>query len=86
MKQEDLSLDIIIEKRGFREDRKLQEHFQRILSRGIGYIKPERLEKYSFTISFKNKKENINGLQLADLVAYPISKAYNGAGSYQSLI
>lgn len=74
LKQEDLSLDIIIEKRGFREDKKLQEHFQRILSRGTGYIKPERLEKYNFTISFKNKKENINGLQLADLIAYPIAR------------
>ena len=70
----DLELDIIIEKRGNKEDKKLQEHFQRILSRGTGYIQIERLEKYHLTISFKDKKENINGLQLADLVAYPIAR------------
>jgi len=74
LKQETISLDIVIEKRGLKEDKKLQEHFQRILARGTGYIKPERLAKYNMTIHFKNKKENINGLQLADLIAYPIAR------------
>lgn len=72
--KEEPVLDIIIERRGRKEDKKLEEHFQRIMARGTGYIKPERLAQYQLTIDFKDKKENINGLQLADLVAYPIAR------------
>jgi len=68
------SLNITIEKRGFKEDKKLEEHFQRILARGTGYINLERLSKFNLTINFRNKYENINGLQLADLVAYPLAR------------
>ena len=67
-------LEIIIEKRGKREDKKLGEHFQRLLSRGTGYVNSERLKNYGLQIIFKSKKENINGLQLADLLAYPIAR------------
>ena len=73
LKENDTALEIIIEKRGVKEDKKLQEHFQKILSRGTGYIKANKLAEYNPTISFRNKKENINGLQLADLIAYPIA-------------
>jgi hypothetical protein len=74
LKGSDNSLNIIIEKRGFKEDKKLDEHFQRILSRGTGYVTPGKLSKFNLTIDFKNKNENINGLQVADLVAYPIAR------------
>ncbi len=68
------SLTITIEKRGYKEDKKLEEHFQRLMARGTGYVTPERLSKYTITILFKNKRENINGLQLADLIAYPMAR------------
>ncbi|TAF46576.1 MAG: DUF3800 domain-containing protein [Sphingobacteriales bacterium] len=32
------------------------------------------MSKYHLSISFKTSKENINGLQLADLLAYPIAR------------
>lgn len=67
-------LNILIEKRGKKEDKKLEEHFQRLLSRGTGYVSADRLTAYSLNIDFKHKKENINGLQLADLAAYPIAR------------
>lgn len=70
----DKSLEIVIEKRGRKEDKKLEEHFQRLVSRGTGYVSASRLKAYDLKISFKNKKENINGLQLADMVAYPIAR------------
>ncbi len=73
-KKQGIELEIIIEKRGKKEDKKLAEHFQRLLSRGTTYVKSERLKGYSMKISFKNKKENINGLQLADLIAYPVAR------------
>lgn len=67
-------LEIMIERRGKVEDKKLEEHFQRLLSRGTGFVDSTRLKKYNLKITFKSKKENINGLQLADLIAYPIAR------------
>jgi hypothetical protein len=67
-------LHLIIEKRGKKEDKQLEEHFQRLMSRGTGYVSAARLSGYSMTITFKDKKENINGLQLADLAAYPMAR------------
>lgn len=65
---------IIIEKRGKKEDKKLDEHFQRLLARGTGYVSANRLKALKLKIVFSDKKENINGLQLADLLAYPIAR------------
>ncbi|MDD2798888.1 MAG: DUF3800 domain-containing protein [Bacteroidales bacterium] len=70
----DKELEIIIEKRGKKEDKKLEEHFQRLIARGTGFVSPKRLNHYKLKIDFKSKKENINGLQLADLIAYPIAR------------
>ncbi len=74
IKSQNKELDIIIEKRGQTEDKKLARHFQKLLSRGTGYVEPGRLNAYGISISFKAKNENINGLQLSDLAAYPISR------------
>ncbi len=67
-------IEIVIEKRGKAEDKKLEEHFQRLLARGTGFVTSERLKDYGLSIIFKNKRENINGLQLADLIAYPAAR------------
>ncbi len=72
--KEEKQLEIIIEKRGKKEDKTLDEHFQRLVSRGTTYISPERLRAVGLKISFRDKKDNINGLQLADLLAYPIAR------------
>ncbi len=74
VKQTDKELEIVIEKRGKREDKNLDEHFQRLIARGTGIVTSYRLTDYALKITFKSKKENINGLQLADLVAYPIAR------------
>lgn len=67
-------LIIVIEKRGKKEDRRLAEHFQRLLSRGTNYVSAQRLKDVNTKIVFRDKKENVNGLQLADLVAYPMAR------------
>ncbi|MEJ7679339.1 MAG: DUF3800 domain-containing protein [Segetibacter sp.] len=41
----------------------------RIVARGTGKLSAEQVVFCNPTFTFKNKKENINGLQLADLVA-----------------
>lgn len=73
-KDEEKQLGIIIEKRGRKEDKKLGEHFQRLMARGTSYVSAQRLADLNTSIYFKDKKENINGLQLSDLVAYPIAR------------
>lgn len=68
------NLSIVIEKRGKKEDKQLDDHFQRIVARGTGKLSTAQVALCNPTFTFKNKKENINGLQLADLVAYPIAR------------
>jgi ribosomal protein S15P/S13E len=67
-------LFFIIERRGKREDSKLKNHFESIKQIGTYYITPERIKSYNFEITFRDKRANINGLQLADLAAYPIAR------------
>lgn len=74
IKQVDKKLQIIIEKRGKNEDKKLETHFQKLVSRGTGFVDASRLLGYGLKIHFKNKSDNINGLQFADLIAYPIAR------------
>jgi hypothetical protein len=70
----DKEVNIVIEERGKKEDKRLREHFQRLLSRGTGYVTALRLNKYNLSIHFRGKQKNINGLQLADLCAYPLGR------------
>jgi len=67
-------VNIIIEKRGKKEDKRLAEHFQRLMARGTGYVSAERLRAYSMSIEFRGKSKNINGLQLANLIAYTMAR------------
>jgi Protein of unknown function (DUF3800) len=68
------SLDIVIERRGKREDKQLDDHFQRISGKGTGKLTSDEIAAFNPSFSFRDKKENINGLQLADLVAYPVAR------------
>ena len=70
----DISIHYIIEMRGKKEDNKLRNHFYRIRDVGTYYITPERMKDYNIQIHFRDKKNNINGLQLADLIAYPVAR------------
>ena len=67
-------LYFIIEERGKKEDAQLKNHFERLKQVGTYYVTPERLNTYNFDIAFRNKRNNVNGLQLADLAAYPIAR------------
>jgi hypothetical protein len=68
------TLFFIIEERGKKEDILLKKHFESIRNIGTYYLTPERLKTYNLKVEFRNKKKNINGLQLSDLVAYPIAR------------
>lgn len=66
-------LRIVVEKRGKKEDRNLRDYYNRMLEKGVKYCPEERLKQHIHDFNFSAKSENINGLQIADLIAYPIS-------------
>ena len=68
------SLEIIIEKRGRKEDLKLSSHLHKLSQIGTYYVDVERMKKYAIKYKFLGKKENSNGLQISDLLAYPIAR------------
>ncbi|MEW5843156.1 MAG: DUF3800 domain-containing protein [Bacteroidota bacterium] len=70
----DKQLKIIIEKRGRKEDKKLDDHFQKLCAKGTGFVDASRLKNYNIEITFCNKQDDLAGLQLADLLAYPIAR------------
>lgn len=54
------SVQIIVEKRGKREDDDLLSHYNRVISLGTYYVNAQRIKNYNMTMRFKAKKENIN--------------------------
>ena len=69
-----IDLSIIAEKRGKKEDRSLYDYFINLLDKGTYWVSPERLKNYFEDFSFKSKREDINCLQIADLIAYPVTR------------
>lgn len=67
-------LEIIIKRRGKKEDKKLAEHLHKIKQIGTYFVDSKRIKNYGFKAEFSWKSENINGLQLSDLIAYPIAR------------
>lgn len=65
---------IYIEKRGKKEDALLATHLQKILARGTYYVSAERLQLLIRLFKFYEKKQDIIGLQIADLIAYPTAR------------
>lgn len=69
--------DVMAESRGGREDRRLKDSFERVYDRGSDFIQPDVFASYltSRQLKVKPKSNNIAGLQLADLIAYPSYRA-----------
>lgn len=72
--EQNKSLYLIIEKRGKKEDAKLKNHINNLLRIGTYYVSPERIRSYNANVQYVDKRKNVNGLQLSDLVAYPIAR------------
>ena len=70
----DISLDVIVEKRGKKEDANLSNSYNRVLQKGTYYVNPDRMRKYFNKFTLRSKKENDIGLQVSDLIAYPITR------------
>ena len=69
-----IELRTVIERRGKKEDKSLLNYYNQLLDRGTYWVNGERMRKYFKRLDMRWKSENIVGLQVADLVAYPITR------------
>lgn len=67
-------LNVVIEKRGKKEDHSLLSYYNQLLDKGTYWVDGERMKRYAKRFDMRWKSENIVGLQIADLVAYPITR------------
>ncbi|QEM07359.1 DUF3800 domain-containing protein [Mucilaginibacter rubeus] len=65
-------LTIVIESRNPKEDKRLKKHIEGTISYGTMFVNAKDFDDLNIKIFFNTKKDNINGLQFADLFAYPI--------------
>ena len=69
--QQNLQTHVVVECRGKKEDRELELEFRRICDGDSTLSRP-----LPFSVVFADKKTNLVGLQLADLVARPVGLSY----------
>ena len=71
---EEVELHTVVEMRGKKEDEKLRTFYMQLLDKGTYWVGSERLKQFAKSFTLLPKKANIVGLQVADLVAYPITR------------
>lgn len=67
-------INAIVEKRGKREDKNLLNYYGQLLEKGTYWVTPERMKERMSRLDFRWKSEDVAGLQVADLIAYPITR------------
>lgn len=72
--KEGSDLNVIMEMRGKKEDRTLVSYYENFKTCGTKWLTPERLNSHLAKFCFRSKNSNLAGLQLADLIAYPIAR------------
>lgn len=65
-------ISIVVERRGRKEDNKLLNYYNGLRNRGTKWVAADRLRARIRDFGFNNKKDNVIGLQIADLIAYPV--------------
>ena len=70
----ELELHVIAERRGAKEDKCLLDYYNELMDRGTYFVSSKKLRGHFKSFQFKKKSEDIIGLQIADLVAYPITR------------
>lgn len=72
--KEEVELCTIIERRGKKEDKSLLNYYNQLLDMGTYWADSNRIKRYFKRFEMRWKSENVIGLQVADLVAYPITR------------
>ena len=74
LKNDDVpEISVVVERRGKKEDNQLLNYYNGLRNWGTKWVTAERLRARIGDFGFKNKKDNIIGLQIADLIAYPVT-------------
>lgn len=66
-------IEAILERRGKEEDKALSQDYNDLRENGTYWVSSERMKATIQKLTFVPKTANIIGLQIADLVAYPIA-------------
>lgn len=74
LKEIGITGDMMFESRGGKEDMRLKESYRNLFLKGTDWIKAEEIDETitSKELKVKPKSANIAGLQIADLLAYPL--------------
>lgn len=67
-------LPIVAESRGKAEDSTLLTEFHRILEHGTSFVTAKNFNQCGLSLEFAKKEQNVTGLQITDLLAYPIGR------------
>ncbi|WP_161499335.1 DUF3800 domain-containing protein [Flavipsychrobacter stenotrophus] len=67
-------LHLCLEKRGKCKDSQLKKYYTNFIKYGTEYISTDEFKMCYPRLHFRGKDENTNGLQFADLIAYPIAR------------
>lgn len=67
-------ISAIVERRGKREDKILQDYYRQLLEKGTYWVTAERMKSRMSVLDFKWKSDDVAGLQIADLIAYPLTR------------
>lgn len=72
--QGETELPVVAEARGKNEDSDLERVFYQVMASGTFYIPAERFKALESPLVFRNKRDNVAGIQLADLCAHPCAR------------
>ena len=72
--KKDIHLSTIVESRGKKEDKALLDYYNKVSDRGTYWVTSARIKQYFRQFEIRKKSEDIIGLQVADLIAYPITR------------
>jgi hypothetical protein len=70
----EIDLPITAEARGRNEDNELASTFYRLMNQGTAFNVAKRFKKLNCQLTFRRKSDNIAGMQIADLCAYPAAR------------
>ena len=74
LENDSIHLSTIVECRGKKEDKALLDYYNKVSDRGTYWVTSARIRNYFKEFEMKRKSENLIGLQIADMIAYPITR------------
>lgn len=74
LSKDSIHLTTIVECRGKKEDKALLDYYNKVSDRGTYWVTSARIKNYFKEFEMRRKSEDLIGLQIADLVAYPITR------------